>query len=261
MSRDKDFVISVEAKGFEQIKIISLLMKADFIFSSDMPCFLDKSTTQTWRYVKALTENGFTETKLLKGRKYLRLTDNAVQKFKASRDDGYIVHSLFTSNFLASIQKRFPDFVIGWGRDLMKSREDKKNNVTIIPDAFFDTPSLKRIAVEIELTQKTQTRLDQKIEKYLLGNHGFDRVIYFFKDERLLSKFKELISKKINELQRKVSNFNSRYANNLFILINSSVAFKFEESLPYLYAYEGENWGRDKLINILIEGEKNGIAN
>lgn len=261
MSRDKDYFISVDEKGFDQIKIISLLMKADFIFSSDMPYFLDKSTTQTWRYVKDLTENGFTETKLLNRRKYLRLTDKAIQSLKASRDDGYVVHSLFTSNFLASIKKRFPSFTLGWGRDLMKSRDEKNNSVTIVPDAFFDTPSMKRIAVEIELTQKTESRLNQKIEKYLLGGHGFDRVIYFFKDERLLAKFKGLVSERINDLHRKVSGFDTRYANNLFILTNTSVAFRFEDSLPYLYAYEGESWGRDKLINILMEGEKNGIAN
>lgn len=260
MSRSKDLELNFNESGFERTKIVYLLLMSDFIFSSDLPSLIEKSSTQTWRFVKSLKGDGLAETRTINGRKYLLLTDEAVKKFKSSRDDTYLIHSLYTSNFLAALKKFLPNVSFGWGRELEKEKIkmiSKEVNI-IIPDAYFYLETNCKFALEIELTQKSETKIISKIDRYLLGGHSYDRVLYFFRDERLLKKFQGLINQRKKAMKDRSVKYNTEYGDNLFVLTYSQTPFKFDDTMPYLMGYEGKEWSRDKILNIVKEGNSYG---
>ena len=158
------------------------LMKADYMYTKDVKFFVKKGGTQSAFYVRKLIELGVAESVVFKGRKYLQLKEDYLKKIGLERDPSFFLHNLTTTSFLAGIKRILPDASIYWGKENRYFLKNKREGKTqLFPDAFFYSNEGSCFAVEVELTQKTDRRIIQKIQNYIENNDEYLKEIPEYK--------------------------------------------------------------------------------
>ncbi len=233
------------------------LMRGDFIYIHDIGHLLSKSKSTVYNYVNRLQEDGEIVTKNAMGKSYIQYTDELVKKFQIKREDGYYLHNLTVTSFLSGILYNFPDYRIHWGKEQDKHFDFKvkpHDQKALYPDAFFYNEKGERFSLEIEISQKAERKIKEKLIRYIERGSQYDKVIYFFSDMHLLLKF-IVILKDIETTY--VSNNQSEYRSMLkrkFILVHSSTINNLSQKMEFMSCIPSTDWERASLIKA-IKGE------
>jgi len=130
-------------------------------------------------------------------------TLNQLKSNRSSIDEAMIYHNFFLSLLGLEIISREKVSYFKLPHEYGKSRTPLSFSSSIEPDAFIgvclDGKNLK-VAIEIELTQKSSDRVYEKFNQYNDSLY-FDYVIYFFKDLSIASAYRKRLDEMSNELK------------------------------------------------------------
>lgn len=173
-----------------------LLLRADYIFINDLKYYLNRSERQIFRVINQLSASGEIHKTQMGKKKYIQLDQTILDRFNIKRDEEIIYHNLLVSSFFAGLRKVNPAIKVFWEKEIEFYREKNttKFGKGIYPDGFFfnDNDSML-CALEMELTQKKESKIFSKLRAYSESSHPYLRVFYVFRSEGLMKKFLFLV--------------------------------------------------------------------
>ena len=135
-------------------------------------------------------------------------TKKALHRLKSNRssiDEAMIYHNLFISLLGLELISREKVEFFKHPHEYRKSKAPITLSSSIEPDAYLcvkhNDENLK-VAIEIELTQKSSDRIYEKFKQYKDSAY-FSYVIYFFRDESTLNSYRKRLEEIANEMKNK----------------------------------------------------------
>ncbi|MCT4641508.1 MAG: hypothetical protein N4A33_04365 [Bacteriovoracaceae bacterium] len=130
-------------------------------------------------------------------KKYLFLTNKGLKEAGLKKtypiNKEVIQHDLICVNVLHKLLQEDEIFLDG---SLSLEDEGRSNR----PDGLIKLTNRRKLAIEVELTQKQSYRIEQKFTEYT-NNHGIDYVLYLFSRPSVFKAYQ----KRIDELDRKIN--------------------------------------------------------
>ena len=153
--------------------------------------------------VNNLEKRGLVASKFLGTRqKYVYLPDNGIAHTPFDKTYGPVSSEVFHDLLVGRVVQEFSKYSKVLDVTMYHLIEDKYIN----PDAVITLNAkgkLYRVAIEIELTRKSQSRIKSKFSKY--GNsQDYDFCFYISNDERLLTAYKMYLDEFKEEVRRKI---------------------------------------------------------
>jgi hypothetical protein len=132
-----------------------------------------------------------------------RKTIGQLKSNRSSIDETMIYHNLFIS--LLGIELIYRENVMFFKlpHEYRKSRTPVALSSSIEPDAYLGVNhngDILKIAIEIELTQKSSDRIYDKFKQYKESQY-FSYVIYFFRDQSTLVAYRKRLNEMLNEIK------------------------------------------------------------
>lgn len=259
----EQFRIDLNGLEFGHTGLLIYLSKADYIYTKDVKFFLNKGATQSSIYIKRLLIENVAETVGFRGRKFIRLKDDYLKKNKIDRDPAFFLHNLTATSFLAGIKRVCPDYKIYWGKENKDFQTEKsEGKIKVFPDVFFYDDTDNCYAVEIELTQKTERRIIQKIENYIERNDDYFKVVYLFTSSHLKEKFVHLIQGLEQKYIKRGETHHLNKLKDFFILIETPKIETLAERIHLLSCVTPRDWINENFLQIItmqtISGGKHG---
>lgn len=135
-------------------------------------------------------------------------TINQLKSNRSSIDETMIFHDLFISLLGIELIYREKVRFFKLPHEYRRSRTPVSLSSAIEPDAYLGVDhngDILKIAIEVELTQKSSERIYDKFKQYKESQY-FNYAIYFFRDESTLVAYR----KRLNEMLDEMKNENDR---------------------------------------------------
>lgn len=199
--------------------IIYTLAKWRILSLSDLKQKIDyPSSHQAFsKLVRRLEENNYLESIYYQNyKKYLFLTNKGLEEAGLKKsypiNKEVLQHDLICVNVLHNLLKEDEVFLDG---SLSLEDEGRSNR----PDGLIELNSKKKLAIEVELTQKQSSRIESKYSEYM-KNHGIDYVLYLFTRPSVFKAYQ----KRIDELDKKINPLiKKKFTSKIILMIEPTI--------------------------------------
>lgn len=169
------------------------------------------------KLVRRLEENKYLESIYYQNyKKYLFLTNKGLEEAGLKKtyqiNKEVIQHDLICVNILHNLLKEDEIFLDG-----RLSLEDE--GLGNRPDGIVDLNGEKKLAIEVELTQKQSYRIESKFTEYM-KNHGIDFVLYLFTRPSVFKAY----HKRIDELDKNINPLiKKKFTSKIILMIEPTI--------------------------------------
>lgn len=169
------------------------------------------------KLVRRLEENKYLESIYYQNyKKYLFLTNKGLEEAGLKKsypiNKEVIQHDLICVNVLHNLLKEDEIFLDG---SLNLEDEGLGNR----PDGVIELNNKKKLAIEVELTQKQSYRIESKFTEYM-KNHGIDFVLYLFTRPSVFKAYQ----KRIDELDKNINPLiKKKFTSKIILMIEPTI--------------------------------------
>jgi hypothetical protein len=195
------------------------------------------------KLVRRLEENNYLESIYYQNyKKYLFLTNKGLTEAGLKKsypiNKEVIQHDLICVNVLHNLISEDNTFIDG-----TLSLEDEGRGSR--PDGLIELNKGRKLAIEVELTQKESSRIEYKFTEYM-KNHGIDFVLYLFTRPSVFKAYQ----KKIDELDKKINPLiKKKFTSKIILMIEPAIKnndFSLKDADCY---FKGKIFKFDQLKN------------